>query len=214
MPRIRALALAAAVAIGGTLLGSSIHACDDRSAAPCQVGLPPSSPASAAFDQRSSKPQSRVPATHERQVDPSPNVTAPSVMTRAQRDNGIFAQQFQRFVSKQSITTTTARELRSPWPDPALFAITSTHPVFGGMIVASNDDVANNLKHSTSDAVAVSNHNNLGDENQRAMGEKRTAAIQSRAFDNGPLSVSWVELAFLLWGGLLTVGSGLRLIFG
>jgi hypothetical protein len=214
MPRIRALALATAVAIGGTLLGASIHACDDRSAATCQHALPPSSPTSEAFDQRSSKPHRGAPAPHERQVHPSPNVTAPSVMTPADRDNGIFAEQFHRFVSKQPITTTTARELRSPWPDPALLAIKSVHPVFGGAIVASNDDVANNLKHSMANEVAVNDHNNLGDENHRTMGDKRTVVLQSRASDNGPLSVSWVELAFLLWGGLLTVGSGLRLIFG
>ena len=41
MPRICALALATVVAIGGTLLGSSIHACDGRSAAACQHGFTP-----------------------------------------------------------------------------------------------------------------------------------------------------------------------------
>ena len=54
MPRICALALAMVVAIGGTLLGSSIHACDDRFAASCQHGLIPSSPKSEAFAQRPS----------------------------------------------------------------------------------------------------------------------------------------------------------------
>ena len=214
MPRICALALATAVAIGGALLGSSIHACEDRSAAACQHALTPSSPTPEAFDQRSSKPHDGARAPQQQHAHPSPNVTALSVMTQADRDNGIFAQQFQRFVSKQSIATATAEELTSPWLDPALFAISSTPPVVGGIIVASNDAMANNLKHSTANEVAVNDHNDLGDENHRAMGERRSAVLQSRASDNGPASVSWVELAFLVWGGLLTVGSGLRLIFG
>jgi hypothetical protein len=214
MPRICALALATVVAIGGTLLGSSIHACDDRSAAACQHGLTPSGPTSEAFDQRSSKLHDGARAPQPQHGDPSPNVTALSVMTQADRHNGIFAQQFQRFVSKQSMATATAEALRSPWPDPALFAITSTPAVVGGIIVASNEAVANNLKHATANEVAVNDHNDLGDENHRAMGERRSAVVQSRASDNGPASVSWVELAFLVWGGLLTIGSGLRLIFG
>jgi hypothetical protein len=214
MPRICALALATVVAIGGTLLGSSIHACDDRAAATCQHGLIPSSPKSEAFDQHPSKPHDGAGAPQQQHADPSPNVTALSVMTQADRDNGIFAQQFQRFVSKQSIATTAAEPLRSPWPDPALFAITSTPPVVGGIIVASNEAVANNLKHSTANEIAVNDHNDLGDENHRAMGERRSPVLQSRTSDNGPVSVSWVELAFLVWGGLLTIGSGLRLIFG
>ena len=214
MPRICALALATAVAIGGTLLGSSIQACDDRSAAACQHALAPSSPPPEAFDQRSSKPHDDARAPPPQHGDPSPNVTALSAMTQADRDNGIFAQQFQWFVSKQSMATATAEELRSPWPDPALLAITSTPAVVGGIIVASNDAVANNLKHSSANEVAANDHNDPGDENHRAMGERRSAAFQSRASDNSPVSASWVELAFLIWGGLLTIGSGLRLIFG
>jgi hypothetical protein len=214
MPRICALALAAAVAVGGTLLGSSIHACDDRSAAACQHTPTPSRPSPEAFDQRSSKPHDDARAPQQQHGDPSPNVTALSAVTQADRDNGIFAQQFQRFLSKQSIATATAEELRSPWPDPALFAITSTPAVVGGIIVASNDAVANNLKHSATDEAAVHDHNDLADENRRPMGERRSAVLQSRASDNGPVSASWVELTFLVWGGLLTIGSGLRLIFG
>jgi hypothetical protein len=214
MPRICALALATVLAIGGTLLGSSIHACDDRSAAACQHVLTPSSPTSEAFDQRSSKRHDSARAPQQQYGVPSPNVTALSVMTPADRDSGMFAQQFQRFVSKQPIANATAEELRSPWPDPALFAITSTPPVVGGIIVASNDAAVNNLKHSTANEVAINDHNDVGDENHRAMGERRTAVLQSRASDNGPVSVSWVALTFLVWGGLLTIGSGLRLIFG
>ena len=214
MPRIRVRALATFVAVGGTLLGSPIHACDDRAAAACQHAQAPLSGAPEAFDQRSSKPLRGARAPEQRDVDPSANVTALSAMTQADRHNGFFTQQFQRFVSKQPITTATAEELRRPWPDPTLLAINSIHPVLGGIIVASNDDVANNLKHSTANETAVNDHNNLGDENHRTMGDKRTAVFQSRASDDGPVSFSWVELAFLLWGGLLTVGSGLRLIFG
>jgi hypothetical protein len=211
MPRIRILALVTPVAIAATLLGSSIHACDDRSATACEQALTPAAPAPEAVAQAPTKPhRGRRPAHH---VDASPNVTAPSLTLQADRDNGIFAEQFQRFVSKQSITTSAAQQLRSPWLEPAQLAVTSTHPVSGGIIAAS-DDATNNLKQATANEVTVDNHNDLGDANRRAMGERRTAALQSRASDNGPLSVSWVELGFLVWGGLLTVGSGLRLIFG
>jgi hypothetical protein len=211
MPRIRILASVTAVAIAATLLGSSIHACDDRSATACERALTPSGPAPEAFVQRPSKPhRGRRPPHH---VDPSPNVTALSLTMQAGRDNGIFAQQFQRFVSKQSITTSAAQQLRSPWLEPAQLAVTSTHPVSGGIIAVSDDEATNNLKQSTANEVAVDDHNDLGDENRRA-GERRAATLQSRASDNAPPSVSWVELGFLVWGGLLTVGSGLRLIFG
>lgn len=212
MPRIRILALVTAVAIAAPLLGSSLHACDDGSATGCERALTPAGPAPEAFAQRPTKPHhGRRPAHH---VDPSPNVTTPSVTMQAGRDNGIFAQQFQRFVSKQSITTWAAQQLRSPWLEPAQLAVSSTHPVSGGIIAASDDEPTNNLKQPTANEVAVDDHNDLGDENRRATGERRTAALQSRASDNGPPSVSWVELGFLVWGGLLTVGSGLRLIFG
>jgi hypothetical protein len=212
MPRIRILAPVAAVAIAATMLGSSIHACDNRSASACQHVLTPSGPAPEAFDQRSTKPHPGRGAPHP--VDPSPNVTALSVAMQADRDNGIFAQQFQQFVSKQPITTSTAEELRSPWLEPAQLALTSTHPVSGGIIAASDDDVANNLKQPRANEVDLDGHNDVNNENHRATGERRTTALQSRTSDNGPLSVSWVELGFLVWGGLLTVGSGLRLIFG
>ncbi|HXW28485.1 MAG TPA: hypothetical protein VEK55_03900 [Xanthobacteraceae bacterium] len=211
MPRIRILALVTAVAIAAPVLGSSIHACDDRSATGCERALTPSGPPPEAFAQRPSKPHhGRRPAPH---VDPSPNVTTPSLTTQAGRDNGISAQQFQRFVSKQSITAS-AQQLRSPWLEPAQLAVSSTHPVSGGIIAASDDEPTNNLKQPTANEVAVDGHNDLGDQNRGAAGEKRTAALQSRGSDNGPLSVSWVEFGFLVWGGLLTVGSGLRLIFG
>jgi hypothetical protein len=212
MPRIRILASVTAVAIVATLLGSSIYACDDRSGTTCQRALTPADPAPEAFAQRASKPHRGRRTPHP--VDPSPNVTAMSVTMQAARDNGILAQQFQRFVSKQSITASTAEALRSPWLEPAQLALTSTHPVSGGIIAASDDDVANNLKQPTANEAALDGRNDLNDENHRAMGEKRTAALQSRVSDNGPPSVSWVELGFLVWGGLLTVGSGLRLIFG
>jgi hypothetical protein len=209
MPRIRILASVTAVAIAATLLGSSIHACGDRTA--CEGALPPSGRAPEALAQPPTKPHQghRLPL----HVDPSPNVTARSLTTPAGRDNGIFAQQFQRFVSKQSITTSAAQQLRSPWLEPAQLAVTSTHPVSGGIIAVSDDEATNNLKQAAANEVTVDDHNDLGDDNRR-MGERRTAAPQSRASDNGPLSVSWVELGFLVWGGLLTVGSGLRLIFG
>jgi hypothetical protein len=212
MPRIRILALVTAVAIAATLLGSSLHACDDRAATGCERALTPSGPAPEGFARRPTKPYpGRRPAQH---VAPSPNVTAPSLTMQAGRDDGIFAQQFQRFVSKQSIRTSAAQQLRSPWLEPAQLAVSSTHPVSGGIIAASDDEATNNLKQSTANEVAIDDHNDLGDENRRATGERRTAVLQSRASDNGPLSVSWVELGFLVWGGLLTVGSGLRLIFG
>jgi hypothetical protein len=212
MPRIRILALLAPVAIAATLPGSSIHACGDRSASACDHALTPSGPAPEAFAQRPTQPHRGHRPPHH--VDPSPNVTALSVMLQAARANGILAQQFQRFVSKQSITTSTAHQLRSPWLEPAQLAVTSTHPVSGGIITASDDEATNNLNQATANEVAVDNHNDLVDESRRAMGERRTAAVQSRASDNSPPSVSWIGLGFLVWGGLLTVGSGLRLIFG
>jgi len=214
MPRIRTLAMVTVVAIGGILLSSSIPGCNDRSATACQRALSPSGPAPGAFDQSSSKPPGDPRAYKERHLEASPNVTAASGLMQADGDNGVFAQQFQRFVSKQSIRTTTAAQLRSPWPDAASFALTSLHPVSGGVIAASNDATTNNLKPPAANEVAVSDHNDLGDDNHRAMSERRTAVLQSRTSDNGPASVSWVGLAFLVWGGLLTVGSGLRLIFG
>jgi hypothetical protein len=211
MPRIRILASVAAAAIAATLLGSLIHACNDRSATGCQRTLTPPALASEAFAQGATKTHRghRIP----RHVDPSPNVSALSVRMQADRDNGTFAQQFQRFVSKQSITAATAEELRSPWLEPAQLALTSAQPVSGGIIAAS-DDAANNLKRPTANEVALDGHNDVNDENHRAMGERPTEAFQSRASDSGPPSVSWVELGFLVWGALLTVGSGLRLIFG
>jgi hypothetical protein len=211
MPRIRILALVAPVAIAASLLGSSIHACDDRSTA-CEHALTPSGPTPEAFAQRPTQPHRGHRPPHH--VDPSPNVTALSVMLQAARAHGALAQQFQRFVSKQSITTSTAQQLRSPWLEPAQLAVTSAHSVSGGIITASDDDATNNLNQATANEVAVDNHNDLVDESRRAMGERRTAALQSRASDNGPPSVSWIGLGFLVWGGLLTVGSGLRLIFG
>jgi hypothetical protein len=212
MPRISILASAMAVAIAASLLGSSVHACDDRSGTTCQGALTPSSPAPEAVAQRATKPHRGRRTPHH--IDPSPNVTATSFTMQADRDNGIFAQQFQQFVSKQPITASTAEELRSPWLEPAQLALTSTHPVSGGIIAASDEEPANNLKQSAANEVAVDGRNDLNDENQRAVPEKRTAILQSRVSDNGPLSVSWIELGFLIWGGLLTVGSGLRLIFG
>jgi len=225
MPRIRTLALVTAVAIGGTLLSSSIQACDDRSAPGCQHAAPPSGAAPAAFDQHPIKAQSGRRPPHQRRDDPSPNVTALSVTMQSDRDGGISLQQFQRFISKQSIATATAEDLRSPWLEPVLFAVSSTYPVGGGLIPASEDEfaflsqartseLANNLKQPTANEVVVDDHNDFTDESRRATGEKRTVAAQTRASDNGPLSISWIELAFLVWGGLLTVGSGLRLIFG
>jgi hypothetical protein len=212
MPRIRILALVAPVAIAATLLGSSIHACDDRSQSACEHALTPSGPAAEASAELPTKPdRGHRPSRH---VDPSPNVTALSLVLPAARTNGVLAQQFQRFVSKQSITTSTAQQFRSPWLEPAQLALTSTHPVSGGIIAASDDDATNNLNQATVNEVVVDNHNDLVDESRRAVDERRTAAVQSRASDNGPLSVSWIELGFLVWGGLLTVGSGLRLIFG
>ena len=212
MPRIRILALVAPVAIAATLLGSSIHACDDRSASACDHALTPSAPAADAFAERPTKPRDgQRPPRHG---ETSPNVTALSVMLQAARGNGVPAQQFQRFVSKQSITTSTAQQFRSPWLEPAQLAVTSIHPVSGGIIAASDDDATNNLNQATVNEVVVDNHNDLVDESRRAAGERQTAALQSRASDNGPPSVSWIGLGFLVWGGLLTVGSGLRLIFG
>jgi hypothetical protein len=225
MPRIRTLALVTAVAIGGTLLGSSIHACDDGFAVGCQNAVSPSSPAPEAFEHRPTKARSGHRTPHPRHDDPSPNVTAPSVRTPSDKAVGISARLFQRFVSKQSIATATVEGLRSPWLEPVLFAVTSLYAVGGGVIAVSDEfamlsqapssDVANNLlKRATANEVSLDDHNDVSDASRRTISETRTAAPQTRASDNGPASVTWVELVFLVWGGLLTVGSGLRLIFG
>lgn len=228
MPRTRTLAMVAAIAIGATMLSSSTYACDERANPACQRATLPSSlaPDSAAFERR---PTTLMPAgrraANPGHDDPSPNVTALSVTMPADKETGISSQQFQRIVSKQSIASAIAGEMRSPWLEPALFSVTTTYPVGGGILAASNDEFAtlsqahvsdaiNNLKQPTANELALDDHNDLGDENRRTFGERRIAAPVTRASDNGPFSVSWIELAFLVWGGLLTVGSGLRLIFG
>ena len=234
MPRIRTLAMVA-VAMGGTLVGSPIHACDNPASPTCQQGAPAEA---AAVDGRPTKAQRGQRTKHERHIDPashnepflnvvaSPpsNLTALSVATPSDKDTAIAALPFQLFVSKQPIATGTAEELRSPKLETALFAAENVYPVGGGIIAqtddeaamvsqARNSDAAHNFK-LTSNEVAPDSHIDLNDEAPRAAGERRMAPPQARSSDNGASSVSWVALAFLVWGGLLTVGSGLRLIFG
>jgi len=224
MPRIRTLALVTAVAVAGIVLSSPIQACDDRATPGCQQPAAASGAAPAAFDQHPIKVQTGRRRLQQRRDDPSPNVTM-SVTTKSDRDTGISLPQFPRFISKQSIATATAEDLRSPWPESVSFAVTSTYPVGGGLLPASESELAflsqtptselaTNLKQPTANEVVVDDHNDFADDSRRATGEKRTVAAQTRASDNGPGSITWIELVFLAWGGLLTVGSGLRLIFG
>lgn len=224
MPRIRSLALVTAAAVAGTALGSSAQACDDRAAAGCQHAAPASA-APAAFDHQPINVQIGGRRLQQPREEPSPNVIALSVTTKSDRETGISLPQLPRFISKQSIAAATAEDLRSPRLESVLFSVTSTYPVGGGLIPASESEfaflsqartaeLANNLKQPTANEVVVDDHNDSADDSRRAAGEKRTVAAQTRASDNGPVSITWIEFAFLAWGGLLTVGSGLRLIFG
>jgi hypothetical protein len=138
------------------------------------------------------------------------------------------ALRFREFVNPRSIAVSRAQELRHPQPQAAQFALEPVYalavswlepegepqePASGSLRTPGATDAADVIATSSApDQQQV--------ENEAAQNAQRTTAIEQMLSSRRPLpnkdtpSSSWIELAFLAWGGLLTIGSAMRMLIG
>jgi hypothetical protein len=137
------------------------------------------------------------------------------------------ALRFREFVNPRSIAVSQAQELRHPKPQASQFALDPVYalavsllepegepqePASGSLPKRGANDAADVIASSAPDQQQV--------ENEAAQNAQRKTAIEQMLSSRRPLankdtpSTSWVELAFLAWGGLLTIGSAMRMLIG
>jgi hypothetical protein len=153
----------------------------------------------------------------------------PAIATAANQEPSTAARRFREFVGARSLAANPVEELRRPRMDAWQFSGQTAYPLGDG---AAPQPVAEpgepvraasaNAVHSvglaaepehprpeqqTSGAAGAGTANSAPEAGSRKVAEIRSA-------DHDSSKSYWVRLVFLTWGGLLTVGSALRMLIG
>ncbi len=159
-------------------------------------------------------------------VAPSP---APQPRQEASTDDD-----FKELVNPWPIAVNPNEALRTPQTDSSQLARATTFPVGALPATGSADTVAGNeieleaarmaARDQVTEAAAAARPTPAATSDKRSDGTADTAstvaqagAIESRRAappDRAPFNRPWLEIIFIAWGTLLTVGSALRLLIG
>jgi hypothetical protein len=148
---------------------------------------------------------------------------APSIVPYVQ-EGSPAARRFSQFVSPRLLAANPVEELHKPRMNVSELSGQTAYPVIDGVEREPSGpaiEPAHAASHSAVEEVDPGQSAQIGNQPTPAVGRAETIAQLSaspvgRSGDRDPSdgSTSWVRIVFLTWGGLLTLGSALRLLIG
>jgi len=235
MLRVR-LGAVCTILVAGTLVASAAQACDQRFPRTCK-------PAAAQSNREAPKATSAQRATtasrprrvarhrhsvrHAQSARPARRTAESSVapfLVRHVQATSPAARRFSEFVSPRLLAANPVEELHKPRMNVSEFSDQTAYPLIdrmdrepGGAAI----DPAPAASRNTIDELEPAEPARAADQQTPAIaraeaGAQLSASLVSRVGerDSSESSISWVQIVFLTWGGLLTVGSALRLLIG
>lgn len=177
--------------------------------------------------------QSAKPARRAVEGAPTPRpapapAPAPSVVAYVQ-ESSPAARRFSEFVSPRLLAANPVEELHKPRMNVSEFSGQTAYPVVDGPVVDGVDRGPNGPTSEPGHVVSRSAANEVEPARAARTADKQTPAIARVEADPQPPAnltarsgerdpsdgpTSWVRIVFLTWGGLLTLGSALRLLIG
>jgi hypothetical protein len=244
VPRIRHVAISTALIVGIMMPGSPARACDGPFPWLCQTAStatdaepqatdaqPPATDHPLLIKRHRSKHHvgraARGRGTkHARHGSDSPRKARAA--TTMDRDAAIAEQRFREFVSPRSIATNVVEHLQLPRPAASQFRADTTYPIgavsprgqnAGGGIAPSPAEqyppsLNNEQDVAVNDAPAAHGGDAIATVEPRLADDGIGTASQMVLLEKGISESSWIGIGFLAWGGLLAVGSVLRLFVG
>jgi hypothetical protein len=230
------------IAFGGALVAPAAHAvqvCDRTAARTCKPAaahasreLPRTTSAQRAATTTRSRHAARVtrhrhavkhaqPAKPARQA-PEPAVALPAAASPAQ-EKSPAARRFGEFVSPRLLATNPVEELRKPRMNVSEFSRETAYPVLAEM-----DRDPSAASREPPDAPRAANDVGAAGETSPQAAARQAPVVtgppavevsagpvgRATSRDSSDGSAPWVRIVFLTWGGLLTLGSALRLLIG
>jgi hypothetical protein len=222
-----------AIVVGGMLVASAAHAaqgCDQRFPRTCKPAAAQSnreSPKATGAQRAATAIRSRRTARHRhavrhaqsakpaRRTEQTP--VGPSVVPQPQ-ETSPAARRFSEFVSPRLLAANPVEELHQPRMNVSEFSAETAYPLADGMGRAPASPVADPTRATSRDAtdeVETAELARAPDQQTPAIARTQAdAQLRSGERDSSEGSTSWVRIVFLTWGGLLTLGSALRLLIG
>ena len=227
------------IVLGGMLVSSAAHAaqaCDQRSSRTCKPTAAQSSreaPKATSAQRATTASRSRRVARHRHDVRhaqsarPARRTTESSVkppVAPPMQETSPATRRFSEFVSPRLLAANPVEELHKPRMNVSEFSGQTAYPVV--------DRVEREPTGAAIDPAPAASRNAAGEPepaepartaNQQTLAIPRAEASaqlsadpvsRTSERDSSGGSASWVRIVFLTWGGLLTVGSALRLLIG
>jgi hypothetical protein len=227
------------IVLGGMLVSSAAHAaqaCDQRFSRTCKPTTAQSnreSPKATSAQRATTASRSRRAARHRHDVRhaqsarPARRTTESSIrplLVPHVQETSPAARRFSEFVSPRLLAANPVEELHKPRMNVSEFSGQTAYPVADRVeqepTVAAVDP-ARAASRNTADELKPAESVPAADQQTSAVPRAEASAqlsanLISRAGerDSAGASASWVRIVFLTWGGLLTVGSALRLLIG
>jgi hypothetical protein len=230
------------IVLGGMLVASAAHAaqvCDQRSSRTCKSAAAQSnreSPKTTNAPRAATATRSRRVARHRHGVKhaqsakpaaeaagrPAIASPAPSPAQEVSR----AARRFSEFVSPRLLAANPVEELHKPRMNLSQFSSQTAYPLLDAVAVDREPSGAAVIATPTAsrnapEGVAPGEPPRAANEQTPAVAQAEgnvqfSANLVSRSSerDSSDGSTSWVQIVFLTWGGLLTLGSALRLLIG
>jgi hypothetical protein len=231
----------AALAASIVIIGTPAHACDQRINRDCPKASDqaPAAAKSVATKQRraarkstaakaSDRRKRHAHARRSRHVRVARTAPRAAPMAQARQQTSAAARRFREFVNPRPIAANVIDELRKPRADnadltasilfPSLAAELQTHPVVSAAFqqVASQDEIneMDLAAASTPARYQLASADILLRKAHAARPQASDEIVKPVAANHTPAGLTWVQLIFLTWGGVLTVASALRLVLG
>jgi hypothetical protein len=227
------------IVLGGMLVSSAAHAaqaCDQRFSRTCKPTAAQSSreaPKATGAQRAATASHSRRVARHRHDVRHAQSArrarrtaessVRPPIVPHMQ-ESSPAARRFSEFVSPQLLAANPVEELHKPRMNVSEFSGQTAYPVVDRVEqepTGAAIDPAPAASRNTADELKPAEPARAADQQTPAIaraeaGAQLSANLVSRAGerDSSGGSASWIRIVFLTWGGLLTVGSALRLLIG
>jgi hypothetical protein len=229
---------ACTIVLGGMLISSAADAAQtcERGSRTCKPAATQSSRESAAatsMQRAATARRTRRAARHRHGVKqaqtakPAPrsadSSVAPAVVSPV-RESTPATRRFSGFVSPRLLAANPIEDLHKPRMNVSEFSGETAYPTADlvgdregtGMAGGTPDTVPQHTvaQPKSAEAASIPNQQMPAIGGTEAAGPSENQAMRSADRDSSDGPASWVRIAFLTWGGLLTLGSALRLLIG
>jgi hypothetical protein len=211
-----------------TCLGASDHAADatrDAAAAHSPHAIKRQARAAKTFDRRRKHADARK-ARHVRTAKAKPPRATPAAQ-QGHVPMSASARRFGEFVNPRSIVVNPVDELKRPRPDGADLTTSITVPTVATRLqpaigAAVDDATFSQDEINELDLAAVAEARPIKVDFADVAVDGGNTAVPARVVevrgpvspDQAPASMTWLQLIFVTWGGILTVASAVRLSLG